>query len=96
MRHYPVSQEFVWVFDAGLFFSQWTGTYLEGCPPGPYRYGPGRNEQCDALHFWSYHWVGAHFALADGSVRLIPYGIDDATMRGLATRSGGEVVSVQF
>ncbi len=75
---------------------QGTGTYLKDCPPGPYRYGPGRNEQCDALHFWSYHWMGAHFALADGSVRLIPYGIDDATMRGLATRSGGEVVSVQF
>ena len=71
-------------------------SYLEDCPPGPYRYGPGRNEQCDALHFWSYHSVGAYFALADGSVRLIPYGIDDATMQGLATRSGGEVVSLQF
>ena len=39
---------------------------------------------------------GANFALADGSVRLIPFVIDEEVMRGLATRAGGEVVSLDF
>jgi prepilin-type processing-associated H-X9-DG protein len=71
-----------------------TSTYLEDCPPGPYSYIAGNNEQCDTLHFWSWHSGGANFALADGSVRLIPYSISAATLQALATRAGGETVSV--
>ena len=70
-------------------------TYLEGCPPGPYEYVAGSNEQCDALHFWSYHPAGANFAMADGSVHLIPYTIDGLTIRGLATRAGNETVTLE-
>ena len=69
--------------------------YLDNCPPGPYGYVAGNNEQCDALHFWSYHFAGANFAMADGSVHLIPYTIDGTTLRGLSTRSGGEIVSLE-
>ena len=72
---------------------QGVGTYLEDCPPGPYSYVAGRNEQCDTLHFWSHHPGGANFALADGSVRLIPYIISSDTLKALATRAGGETVS---
>ena len=71
-------------------------TYLEGCPPGPYSYFRGNNEQCDALHYWSWHPGGANFALADGSVKFISYSIDDATIQALATRAGGETVAVDF
>ncbi len=70
--------------------------YLDGCPPGPYNYVAGRNEQCDTLHFWSYHPGGANFALADGSVRLIPYSITASTLQALATRAGGESVTLDF
>ncbi len=70
--------------------------YLVDCPPGPYSYGPGRNEQADTLHFWSYHSSGANFALSDGSVRTIPYSADDTTMKALATRAGGETVAIDF
>ena len=72
-----------------------TSPFLSGCPDGPYQYGPGRNEQCDTLHFWSYHSAGAHFGLADGSVRLIPYNTDQTIMEALATRAGGEVVTLE-
>ncbi len=68
--------------------------YLEQCPPGPYGFIRGNNEQCDALHFWSWHPGGAHFALADGSVRLLRYDIATSTLSALATRSGGESVTL--
>src|SRR5262249_31667482 len=36
--------------------------YTTGCPPGPYRFGPGKlAEQCDLFHFWSLHPGGANF-----------------------------------
>lgn len=73
-----------------------TAVYLADCPPGPYQFGPGSNQQCNTLHFWSHHLAGAHFGLADGSVQLIPYTTDAAIMIGLATRAGGESVSLGF
>lgn len=64
------------------------------CPHGPYRFQPGNpNEMCDTFHFWSPHPGGANFALADGAVRFVPY-TADAILPGLATRSGGEVLSL--
>jgi prepilin-type N-terminal cleavage/methylation domain-containing protein/prepilin-type processing-associated H-X9-DG protein len=44
--------------------------------------------------FHSYHPGGANFALADGSVTFVPDNIDIAVYRGLATRSGGESVTL--
>ena len=44
-------------------------------------------------HFWSPHGGGANFAFADGSVRFLAYSAD-AILPALATRNGGEVVSV--
>ena len=41
-------------------------------------------------HFWSYHPGGVHFLLADNSVHMISLDSDLATIRALATISGGE------
>src|SRR5262249_3721366 len=66
------------------------------CPATAYRFGPGAvNDNCAQLRFWSPHPNGANFAMADGSVRYMSYaaGQDDALMRALGTRAGGEPLS---
>lgn len=73
-----------------------TTTYLEDCTEGPFDFSRGNNQQCDTLHFWSFHPGGGNFGLADGSVRFLPYEIGDEVIQGLATKSGGETVSVDF
>lgn len=67
--------------------------FQDGCF-GPFYYGPGRlNNPCDRFHFWSLHSGGANFAFADGSVRFLAYSANPI-MPALATREGGEAVSV--
>jgi prepilin-type N-terminal cleavage/methylation domain-containing protein/prepilin-type processing-associated H-X9-DG protein len=68
--------------------------YKGSCPHGPYHYGPGRDDNvCDLFHFWSLHPGGANFAFCDGSVRFLTYDAD-SIMPALATRAGGEIVTV--
>jgi prepilin-type N-terminal cleavage/methylation domain-containing protein/prepilin-type processing-associated H-X9-DG protein len=68
--------------------------YGPACPAGPVPFGPGRvNNQCDAFHFWSLHTGGAHFIFCDGSVHFLSYAAD-SILPALATRAGGETVSV--
>ena len=43
-------------------------------------------------HFWSYHFIGASFAMADGSVRFLNYSIDFNLFQALSTCAGGEVL----
>jgi len=63
---------------------------LINCPDGANRYRQGRSdEQCDALHFWSVHFSGAHFLFADGSVHFLSY-TADKILPALATRAGQE------
>jgi prepilin-type N-terminal cleavage/methylation domain-containing protein/prepilin-type processing-associated H-X9-DG protein len=67
-----------------------SGEYLKSCPDGPYHFGPGRLEDpCSAFHNWSFHFGGANFLLADGSVRFLGYGAD-ALLPALATRAGND------
>jgi prepilin-type N-terminal cleavage/methylation domain-containing protein len=67
------------------------GAY-NSCPPGPYDFVQGDlNNRCDGYHFWSTHSGGAHFGVADGSVRFIGYSAN-AILPVLATRNGGETV----
>jgi prepilin-type processing-associated H-X9-DG protein len=77
-------------------------TWERDCPPGPYRFGPpGKTrditgsirEECDLFQFWSYHPGGANFLYTDGSVHFLAYGAD-AVLPALATRDGGEVVTL--
>lgn len=48
-----------------------------------------------AYHFWSWHGGGANFLFVDGSVRFLPYEAD-AVLLALATRAGGEAVSLEW
>ena len=50
-------------------------------------------DNCSRFHFWSLHSGGANIAFADGSVRFLSYSADPI-MPALATRAGGEVVSL--
>lgn len=47
-----------------------------------------------AQHFWSWHPGGGHFAMADGSVRFVPYSIDHNAFLALGTRGDGETVAL--
>ncbi len=71
-----------------------TDPYTANCSVGPYNFRDGKpTEMCDAYHFWSLHFGGANFAFADGSVRFLRYDAD-SIMPALATRAGGEVVTL--
>lgn len=66
----------------------------DSCPPpvGGLR-PPPESAKCEHLAFWSYHPGGANFLFADGSVRLLRYDAD-SILPALATRAGGEVVTL--
>lgn len=64
------------------------------CPGGGYQFGPGvPDNPCDRFHFWSLHSGGANFAFCDSSVRFLAYSAN-SILPALATRAGGEVVTV--
>jgi prepilin-type processing-associated H-X9-DG protein len=65
------------------------------CDQGSYRFVPssGFADACGMFHFWSPHPGGAHFAFCDGSVRFLAYSADPL-MPALATRAGGEAVTI--
>ena len=68
------------------------------CPPPPYYFGgPSNvNNPCSFNQLWSPHTGGgANFAMGDGSVRFISYSAA-SILPALATRAGGEVVSVSY
>ncbi len=68
--------------------------YRDVCDEGPYHFTPGTfKNPCDAFHFWSPHAGGANFAFADGSVKFLRYSADEI-MPALATRAGGEAVTL--
>jgi hypothetical protein len=41
-------------------------------------------------HFWSMHTVGSHFLFADGTSRMILYGVGQPAMNAAATTKGDE------
>lgn len=62
--------------------------------------GPKLNSRLDPsvhgvlmeMSFGSYHTGGAHFGMADGSVRFISENVNLATYRGMGSRNGREVL----
>jgi prepilin-type N-terminal cleavage/methylation domain-containing protein/prepilin-type processing-associated H-X9-DG protein len=46
--------------------------------------------EVDGAHFWSFHFNGANFVFADGSVHFIPYS-GNSVFLAMCTRNGGEV-----
>lgn len=78
------------MLDAG--FGRWAE---HGCRSTSTMYRLGELDNvCDSAHFWSLHAGGANFALADGSARFISYECANV-LPALATRAGGEVVSLE-
>ena len=64
------------------------------CGPGVYSYKYRRlDDPCGMFGFFSPHSGGAQFAMADGSVRLVPYSAN-GIMPALASRAGGEVAGL--
>ncbi|HEV3237331.1 MAG TPA: DUF1559 domain-containing protein, partial [Gemmataceae bacterium] len=55
--------------------------------------GQVRN-QCDQMHWWSFHTGGCNFVFGDGSVHFIAFGTPPAVMVALSTMASGEVVSL--
>ncbi|MDA0281867.1 MAG: DUF1559 domain-containing protein [Planctomycetota bacterium] len=53
---------------------------------------PGDSDGTHNDHFWSWHSGGAHFLIADGSVRFLSDTTDHSLLVGLSTRSGSEVL----
>ena len=59
--------------------------------PNAWRFEAGAlTNFCDALHFWSLHAGGGHFAMADGSTRFFTYDMSPTLQRALATRTAPE------
>ena len=54
--------------------------------------GPPTGEFDDAMHWWSHHEGGAHFAMVDGSVRFLADAIDLMIFQGLSERADGKVL----
>ena len=55
----------------------------------PFRDTPGAD---DGFHFGSVHYGGAHFAMCDGSVRRISYGVNPQTFQWLGSRNDGQAI----
>jgi prepilin-type N-terminal cleavage/methylation domain-containing protein/prepilin-type processing-associated H-X9-DG protein len=63
--------------------------------PNPAIFSVGNpNNPCDLNHWYSMHSGGANFGLCDGSVRFFGYDAGPTLIPAMATRAGGEVVTV--
>lgn len=62
-------------------------------PPGKALGYGNISNPCDRFHFWSLHGNGANFALADNSVRFLPYSANEMVYK-LASCNGGEIVEI--
>jgi prepilin-type processing-associated H-X9-DG protein len=54
---------------------------------------PSTSGYVKELSFTSLHPNGAQFVLADGSVRFVPFSINQTTYQALGSRNGGEVLT---
>ncbi len=78
-------------------YSTWSGMPAgDGCIPAIVSgsFYKGFNNDGKGHGFSSFHAGGANFLFGDGSAKFISENIDDNTVRALATRSGGEAVSL--
>jgi prepilin-type processing-associated H-X9-DG protein len=72
------------------------GNFNGSCPLAKVGFQPGSiNDNCDQVHFWSWHSGGANWLWGDGSVRFISYEMNEVLPQ-LCTRNGGEVVNSDY
>jgi prepilin-type N-terminal cleavage/methylation domain-containing protein len=81
-----------------LMKSTWTGS-IAGMDEGPALVlgsadHPPTHPAAHEEDFWSHHHHGVNVVLADGSVRWVSDTISEEVWQALATRAGGEVVSI--
>jgi len=82
------------VTDHTLGILETAGTRFGQCPVGPHSVRNGKIfDECDALHYWSFHPGGLHFAYVDGSVHFHKYGVQ--ILLELATAQAGEINQLQ-
>ena len=78
----------------------WDEPFFIGGSQGTQRFGTHVEQDAPDNFFvdnWgSAHPSGAQALFADGSVRLLSYGLSRATLRALLTPSGGEIVPAGF
>jgi len=66
-----------------------------GCPSSKVGFQQGDVKTfCDQVHFWSPHPNGGNFLMGDGSVRYLTYSTGPTLIGQLATRAGGEAVTL--
>ena len=62
------------------------------CPPTSINYQAGNpTNNCDQVHYWSFHPSGCNFLFADGSVQFMNYSINQTLFAYLCTINGSEV-----
>ena len=72
------------------------GIFWGSCPQSKIGFQPGDiNDDCDMVHFWSWHPGGGNWLWGDGSARFSAYAMDEVLPQ-LCTRNGGEVVSLDY
>jgi len=77
------------------FYGRATDGASPACPRPSFFRTDLVNGRCAHTHYWSLHTGGANWGLADGSVRFISYNSANPVLVGMASISGGEVVSEQ-
>ena len=85
----PQIENWSWGTIDGTEFSEAAGSTVEGINS---HLDSGLDGVIREMTFGSYHIGGAFFVMGDGSVRFINEDIDLEAYRGLATRSGSEIV----
>ena len=69
------------------------GTRFGQCPAGPHATRNGKIfNECDALHYWSFHPGGLHFSNVDGSVHFLSYEVQ--VLPELATAHAGDINAI--
>lgn len=81
-RGIPNDLLFGWTICGGTMCEQYLSTEF-GLKPG----ANAPSSSAYVRHFWSWHDEGAHFLLADGSVRFLSYSMDRTAYRAASTRN---------
>lgn len=82
------------VYAAHVQSTNISGGTSEPCALSKVGFQPGTiYDNCDQVHFWSWHPGGANWLFGDGSARFITYSMDEVLPQ-MCTRNGGEIVNV--